>query len=242
MSSEAWPAALLGACYLLSCSCLLIANKLVVQSIPAPALVHVAQFGFAAATVALLHCSGAADVDGFTWRKVKPNIAMAVISSSAMYFNMAALRVSDVSTILVARAACPIVDCIIEHLFLGRVLPSGKGCLMLLIVALSAAGYMWSLGEHHHEVGAETLLLCYFVFICLSDTFGKWIVSGLDWENKQWGPVLYSNVLAMPYQAAIAAATHEPAVLVTLTWSPMTVALLLFTCIVGTSLSFFGWA
>ena len=83
---------LLGVCYLLSCSCLLIANKLVVQRIPAPALVHVSQFGFAAATVGLLHCSGASRVDSFSWRKVRPNIAMAVISSSAMYFNMAALR------------------------------------------------------------------------------------------------------------------------------------------------------
>ena len=113
---------------------------------------------------------------------------------------------------------------------------------MLLIVALSAGGYMWSLGEHRHEAGAETLLTCYFVFICLSDTFGKWIVSDLDWENKQWGPVLYSNVLAIPYQIAIATATQEPAVIAEVTWSPTTFALLLFTCVVGTSLSFFGWA
>jgi len=41
--------ALVSAGYLLSCSLLLIANKICVQRIPAPACVHIVQFVFSAA-------------------------------------------------------------------------------------------------------------------------------------------------------------------------------------------------
>ena len=237
MALSAW---LLGAGYLLSCSLMLITNKLCVQRIPAPAHLHTIQFAFSAAGPLLLHSIGAIRVDGFDWAKARPNLVMAVISSSAMYFNMAALRTSDVSTILVVRACCPLVDCFIEHLFLGHSLPSRKGGFMLLIVMFSAVGYMLTM-EHDRQEGAYALLACYFIFICGSDTFGKWVVSGLQWENKQWGPVVYSNVLSIPYQVAIAIATHEEQILLGVEWTASTVGLLLASCVLGLCLSYFGW-
>ena len=76
--------------YLISCSLLLVANKLCVQHVPAPAFVHVVQFLAAAATVLGLHWCRAADVDSFVWAKVSLNIIYVGVSSSAMYFNMCA--------------------------------------------------------------------------------------------------------------------------------------------------------
>lgn len=230
--------------YLVTCSLLLIANKVCVQAFPAPATVHVVQFAFSAAGPCVMFCLGTIHVlDGFDAHKVRPSVMMAIVSSSAMYFNMMALRTSDVSTILVVRACCPIVDSVIEHFCFDRALPSLQGCLMLCLVAMSAAGYMVTM-EHQGQGGAGPHLLGYFVWICASDTFGKWIVSGLKWDNKQWGPVLYSNAIAIPYQLAIAVATHEFDSLdasVSSWRTPASAGVLLVTCILGLSISYFGW-
>ena len=188
-------AAPLGAGYLVSCALLLVTNKLCVQRVPAPAAVHIVQFAFSAALPAMLHCVGVMRVDGFKWASVKATAGMAVLSSTAMYFNMASLRNTDVSTILVVRACCPLANCLLEHAFLGRDLPSRQSFFMLCVVAMSAMAYAATM-EHHPQPGYAALLLCYFVFICGSDTLGKWIVSGLQWQNKQWGPVLHLNTLS----------------------------------------------
>ena len=227
--------------YLLSGSLLLITNKLCVQRVPAAASLHVAQFGFSAAAPLLLYCVGVIRLDSFVWAKVRPNIIMAILSSSAMYFNMAALRTSDVATLLVVRACCPLVDCVVEHLFLGRDLPSRQGTILLFIVAVSAAGYRLTMDPRHHKQEDGALpLISFFVFICAADIYGRF-VSNLEWENKQWGPVLYSNVLSLPHQLLIALATNEQQVLHAVHWSIQTIGLILLTCVLGLGLSYFGW-
>ena len=158
-----------------------------------------------------------------------------------MYFNMSTLRDTDVSTILVVRACCPLVNCIVEHFFLGKALPSRESFLMLCVVAMSAAAYAITM-DHHPQPGYLLLICCYFVFICASDTFGKWIVSGLQWENKQWGPVLHQNTLSIPYQLMIAVATSEQSVLLhNVMWNAYGVAILALSCVLGLALSYFGW-
>ena len=234
-------AVFLGAGYLLSCSFLLIGNKLCVQAIPAPAFVHAAQFTFTVLAVKLLEAGGWTNsVDAFTWERVRVNIVFAIVSSTAMYFNMAALKSSDISTMLVIRACCPLCVCVIEHYALGRALPSRRGFCALVAVALGALGYFACL-EHKPKAGVTGLILCYFVTICTADTFGKWIVSGLKWENRQYGPVLYSNVLAIPYQVVVAVITDEAHTLTRVDWTGYSVMMLVVTCVFGLSISYFGW-
>ena len=159
-----------------------------------------------------------------------------------MYFNMAALRTVDVSTILVARACCPLFVCVLEYLFLGRQLPSARSTLALCVLASSATGYMLT-AKHENTVPdlhAWALLSCYFVTISAADTFGKWIVSGLQWRSH-WGPVLYSNSLSIPHQLSVGIATGELSALRGVTWSAAHVGILALTCVLGVSISYFAW-
>eukprot|EP00966_Prymnesium_polylepis_P030925 719545-Prymnesium_polylepis.2 len=160
-----------------------------------------------------------------------------------MYFNMCALRICDVGTILIARACCPLCVCVLEFLFLGRHLPSRRSTIALFVVAASAVGHVlvtrhssMALGRH-----AYTLVACYYVLVCAADTYGKWIVTGLDWSSP-WGPVLYSNSLGIPHQLLIAFASGEAAALGTVEWRPIPILVLGLTCVLGVSISYFSWS
>ena len=48
-----------------------------------------------------------------------------------------------------------------------------------------------------HRLRAYTWCAVYFLSICLSDTCGKHLISGLQWRSMR-GPVLYTNLLATP--------------------------------------------
>ena len=52
-----------------------------------------------------------------------------------------------------------------------------------------------------HGLRAYSWCAVYFVSICLSDTCGKHLISGLQWRSM-WGPVLYTNLLATPNEFA----------------------------------------
>ena len=59
-----------------------------------------------------------------------------------------------------------------------------------------------------HGLRAYSWCAVYFVSICLSDTCGKHLISGLQWRSM-WGPVLYTNLLATPVMC-MCAAPHPP--------------------------------
>ena len=57
-----------------------------------------------------------------------------------------------------------------------------------------------------HGLRAYSWCAVYFISICLSDTCGKHLISGLQWRSM-WGPVLYTNLLATPVMCMCA--THH---------------------------------
>ena len=59
-----------------------------------------------------------------------------------------------------------------------------------------------------HGLRAYSWCAVYFISICLSDTCGKHLISGLQWRSM-WGPVLYTNLLATPVMC-MCAAPHPP--------------------------------
>tara|TARA_B110001452_G_scaffold266241_1_gene272607 strand:- start:1241 stop:2545 length:1305 start_codon:yes stop_codon:yes gene_type:complete len=233
--------AVVSAAYMLSCSALLITNKLCVQLVPAPSFVAGVQFAFTSAIVAVLSCANAATVDALEWSKVKPYLLYVFVFFGAIYFNMAALRLASVGTLLVVRACCPLLVCVIEWLVLGRHLPSGKSVLALATVSVSAFVYVQSDSELKLQgTQAVTMIACYFVTICASDTFGKWIVKELQWQSM-WGPVLYTNFLSLPPVLVASVVTHEELKLAAVNWSGRTVALLVLGCILSVAISYSAW-
>ena len=149
--------------YLVSCSAMLVTNKLCVHRVPAPSFVAGVQFLSVSGFCMMLQLTGAAKVDALVWPKVKPYLLYVLVFFGAIYFNMAALRVASVGTLLVVRACCPLCVCVVEWLALGRRLPSLQSVLALVVVALSALVYVRSDKEVQLQQGwfAQIMIASY---------------------------------------------------------------------------------
>ena len=85
---------------------LLVTNKLCLQIIPAPSFVAGVQFASAAVFARALRFAGV-PVDRFTWKRVRPYLIHVIFFYGAIYFNMAALRLSSVGTVLARSPRSP---------------------------------------------------------------------------------------------------------------------------------------
>ena len=139
--------------YSLSSASMLLVNKLCLKALPMPGFVSTAQFVFSAASIVLIKVSGAAPVDDFEWRKVRPYLLYVMQFVAGIYTNMKALQHSTVDTVIVFRAACPLAVCVLEWAFLGRQLPNLRSTLALLAIVAGVLGYV-SADKHF---GAEGL-------------------------------------------------------------------------------------
>jgi drug/metabolite transporter (DMT)-like permease len=228
--------------YMVSCTTLLVGNKLVIQHIPAPSTVTGVQLATAAAFAAVLRLRSPDTTDALEWEKVKPYIGFIFFFFSSLYFNLSALRASSVGTMLVVRACSPLCVCLVEWLLLGRHLPSRRSAAMLGCLALCALGYV--LLDKEFRVRGDTTgylaLALYFGSVTATDSFGKWVVSGLQWKSM-WGPVLYSNTLSLVPTLLTVAGTGEARALRHVEWSLGTCLLLAATCPLSVSISYFTW-
>ncbi|EOD08082.1 hypothetical protein EMIHUDRAFT_249207 [Emiliania huxleyi CCMP1516] len=113
---------------------LLIINKLCIHAIPAPSFIATIQFAVCTLFCLFLRASGLAAVDGFEREKVRPYLAYTGMFVCTIYCNMKALQNSNVETLIVFRACCPIVVSLLDYLFLGRELPSARSFASLLLL------------------------------------------------------------------------------------------------------------
>lgn len=146
-------------------SSLLLINKLVIHYIPMPSFVSTAQFAVCTIFILGLRITGAAEVDGFEWEKVKPYLYYTIMFVCTIYCNMKAaaaragpsphsrshaplapqaLQYSNIETIIVFRSCVPLVVSQLDYLFLGRQLPSPASTGALLVLVAGAAGYVLS--------------------------------------------------------------------------------------------------
>lgn len=238
-STEAACAMLL---FSLASSSLLLINKLCVYYFPVPAFVSTAQFLSASITAMVLMISGVAKVDHFEWHKVKPYLLYVVMFVSTIYANMRALQHSNVETIIVFRACCPLVVCILDWAFLGRELPSLRSMAALLVVAAGCAGYVAT--DRAFKLsgwGAYSWVSAYFVIISFEMAYGKHIVGPHLQFASMWGPTLYTNTISVPPMLAIGIMTHEQDRLANATWTTASISLLVLSLVVGVAISYLGW-
>lgn len=91
-----------------------------------------------------------------------------------------------------------------------------------------------------HGLRAYSWCAVYFVSICLSDTCGKHLISGLQWRSM-WGPVLYTNLLATPVMCMFGLVGGEGPRLLEAEWHQRAVLLYGLSCVFGIAISFTGW-
>lgn len=184
--------------YSLSSASMLLVNKLCLKALPMPGFVSTAQFVFSAASIVLIKVSGAAPVDDFEWRKVRPYLLYVMQFVAGIYTNMKALQHSTVDTVIVFRAACPLAVCVLEWAFLGRQLPNLRSTLALLAIVAGVLGYV-SADKHFGAEGlaAYSWVIAYTVVTATQMAYGKYIV-GPDMKfASMWGPTQYTNVLSI---------------------------------------------
>jgi hypothetical protein len=153
-----------------------------------------------------------------------------------------ALQFSNVETIIVFRACCPLVVSLLDYGFLGRQLPSASSTLALLLLVAGAAGYVAS-DAAFRLTGwtAYSWATAYFCIISVEMAYGKHIIGpGLTFKSM-WGPTLYTNVLAAPPMLVIGFLTREHDRVGSVAWDGKLAALLGVSCIVGVAISYTGW-
>ena len=226
----------------LASSSLLLINKLTLHYLPVPALVSTLQFVSASVTSVVLMASGAVAVDRFEWRKVKPYLLYVFMFVATIYANMRALQHSNVETIIVFRACCPLIVCVLDWACLGRHLPSLRSVLALLVVASGCAGYV--LTDRAFKLsgwGAYTWVTAYFFIISFEMAYGKHIVGPHLNFASMWGPTLYTNTISVPPMLSIGFLTHEIDRLAGAQWNTISISLLLLSCVIGVAISYLGW-
>ena len=185
---------------------------------------------------------GCVPTDRFEWRKVKPYLLYVVMFVSTIYTNMRALEVSNVETIIVFRAACPLVVCILDWAFLGRQLPSMRSALSLVVILFGCVGYV--LTDRAFKLNgwaAYQWVSAYFVIISLEMAYGKHIVGPHLGFASMWGPTLYTNFISIPPMLSIGLATHEEAKLHAAHLTATSITLLVLSCAIGVAISYLGW-
>lgn len=127
--------------YSLCSGSLVLVNKLTLHYLPFPSLVIAFQLLACIFMVFSAKLAGFIDVDPFNWKYVKPYMLYIVFFSCGVYCNMRSLASSNVETVIVFRALCPVIVAFLDAVFLGREWPSQRSWAGLSTLVLGAYMY-----------------------------------------------------------------------------------------------------
>ena len=144
MESYSWSSLWAMLTFSVCSSTLLLVNKVCMHRVPAASFISTVQFVATGITCLTLKHTGLAVVDDFEWVKVKPYLYYVGMFVATIYCNMKSLEHSNVETIIVFRACCPLCVCLLDWAFLGRELPSPRSLASLVVLMAGAAGYVLS--------------------------------------------------------------------------------------------------
>lgn len=182
------------------------------------------------------------DADDLDLQRIKVFAPYALLFVLGIFANMRALQASNVETIIVFRTGAPLFVSILDWLFLGRELPSGRSICCLLWVIAGTIGYVHADSEFQmHGFRAYAWTLTYLVSIVFSIAFGKRLMTGIEFRAPIWGLVLYSNVVSAPLLVLLALFAGEAGKLDACRASPGAVLSLVISCVVGLGISWSGW-
>ena len=208
-------------------STLLLVNKVCMHRVPAASFISTVQFVATGITCLTLKHTGLAVVDDFEWVKVKPYLYYVGMFVATIYCNMKSLEHSNVETIIVFRACCPLCVCLLDWAFLGRELPSPRSLASLVVLMAGAAGYVLSDREFKMQgFAAYTWVSAYFLIISVEMCYGKFIVGPHIGLKSMWGPTMYTNVLAILPMAAAGLLANEQQRLYAAEWNSSLLLLL----------------
>merc|ERR1719409_1434266 len=180
--------------------------------VPAASFISTVQFVATGITCLTLKHTGLAVVDDFEWVKVKPYLYYVGMFVATIYCNMKALEHSNVETIIVFRACCPLFVCVLAD---------------RAFKLNGWAAYSWA--------------TAYLLIISVEMAYGKHIVGKHLGFKTMWGPTMYTNTLSLPPMLTIGVLSGEHLRLPSAVWTPYLVFLVTVSCVIGVSISYTGW-
>ena len=156
---------------------------------------------------------------------------------------MQALAVANVDTVIVFRSCTPLAVSILDWMFMGRELPSPRSAAALIALLAGVYGYVSSDKEFAMQgMMAYTWVSGYFVIISIEMTYGKWLVSALEFKDRVWGSVYYTNLLSVVPMALLGMATGDVAKFeTTVTWTREGLIYLMLSSAIGIGISYAGF-
>ena len=222
--------------YMTVSSLMLMANKLAVEFVPAPATVLFIQFATSALFAKVMQFCGN-EVDALEWDKVKKFILVVITQIGTIFSGMKALQYCNVETFIVFRASMPVVLCVLDYLFFGRTLPGLRSTFCLFGLLLGAAGY--ALTESGFQIKGYLWIAIWYVIFCIDFAYIKHVVQSV--KMTTYGRVYYQNFLGSFGFIVMILATQEYETLnvTMLDWKP--VAIVTLTCFLGMGMSTFSY-
>mmetsp|Transcript_27356 Transcript_27356/g.31879 ORF Transcript_27356/g.31879 Transcript_27356/m.31879 type:complete len:359 (-) Transcript_27356:64-1140(-) len=241
--------------YSLCSGSLVLVNKLILHYLPFPSLVIVTQLFVSIFLIYGGNFCGVMHIDEMKWEFLKPYLVYTVAFSTGVYTNMMCLNTSNVETVIVARALSPIIVSFLDHIFLGRELPSNRSMGSLAMIVVGAVGYA-STDEAFlsQGIGAYFWPFLYLNVITFEMVYGKKIIKSVNFETIS-GPVQYTNLTGCPPMLLFAIMGGEfqalnrtiqdygaTSVFEYFTKLPAhVIALVVLGCLVGTGIGYTGW-
>lgn len=218
-------------------STLLVINKVSMHLVPDAAFVLLCQFiASGLACRILLLAKPDVDIELLTMEKVKPFVGAVFVFFLCLLANTKALGSVNVETVIVVRSCSPIAVALLDHVTLGKELPSAKGSLALLGIVGGALVYVVT--DEGFRVEGYAWLAAYFVFIVVEMVFVKFIVDTV--EMSTWTRVYYNNMLSIPMAFSTYVISGK-AEFLQVDWNLMKVMALGCSCIVGVAISYAGF-
>ena len=224
--------------YSLASSSMLVINKLAVSSNGLPTVVSGAQLVTSAAVVVGLEMFGAGVLGPFERKRVGPFMLYTTLFALGLFSNMKALMLTNVGAVIAARCCLPIIVCIIEWAFMGRMLPGARSALSLSGVVFAAGLYITSDTGVDVQGGAGMFwLLTWWLLLAVQMTYGKHLTDNI--KMSQWERVFYTNAMAVPPTIVLYYSTGENNM--EFKNGDGATFYLLLSCVVGVAISYSGW-
>jgi len=224
--------------YSLCSSSMLVINKLAVSSNGLPTVVSGAQLAVSAAVVAAMEVSGANVLGPFERKRIVPFVVYTTMFAAGLFSNMKALMLTNVGAVIAARCCLPLIVCVIEWAFMGRMFPNARSVASLFGVVISASFYITNDTGVSVDGGEGMFwLLLWWLLLAAQMTYGKHLTDNI--QMTQWERVFYTNALAIPPTIVLYFVTGENEM--DMKNGDGALFYLALSCVVGVAISYSGW-
>ncbi|CAK0794150.1 unnamed protein product [Prorocentrum cordatum] len=127
-------------------------------------------------------------------------------------------------------------------MLLGRELPSMRSWLVLLGLVVGVIGYVSADSEFGvMGISAYKWVCLNLAGIVFEMTYGKKLISGVQFKSPVWGATFYTNALALLPMIATAISTGEVDRVTSTEIDLVSACWLVVSCIIGLGISWSGW-